>query len=203
MNTTKMIIEDMQMCHKAALDGGWWTDLATGESMVGKRDYIQLCGLIMTETSEAFEGGAEPDDKLPSRMAFEVELADALIRCSDTSVGCGLDLTDDFDRLEEGSDVDEEIIKRLPMFCDVRNTMHRALAVSLINLQISKSMEGHRKRDVAKQKHHMAMAISAIIVSSVEFRMNVRHAMLEKLAYNAQREDHKIENRRKAGGKKE
>lgn len=204
MNTTQLIIDSMKTCHKAAVDGGWWTDLKTGESMVGKRDYIQLCGLIMTETSEAFEGGVEPDDKLPHRRAFEVELADTMIRCSDTSIGSGLDLTEEFQSFDvDDSPVDTEITGKLPLICDASNTMHRALAVSLINLQIAKSMEGYRKRDVAKQKRHMAMAISAIIVISVEFGLDVNEAAMEKLAYNAKREDHKIENRRKEGGKKE
>lgn len=203
MDYNQMIISDLKTCHQAALDGGWWTDIKTGESMVGKRDYIQLCGLIMTETSEAFEGGAEPDDKLPHRCAFEVELADTMIRCADTSIGCGLDLTANFEYLENASDVEEAVIKFLPVSCEVYNTYHRALAVSLINLQISKSIEGFRKRDIEKQKYHMAMAISAIICISVEFGMNVRLAMVEKLVYNSQREDHKIENRRKEGGKKE
>ena len=109
------------LCHGAAVKGGWWHDIKTGERL--ERNKGELLCLIHSEISEAMEGVRKglPDDKLPHRSAEEVELADALIRICDYAGAYGLDLGG---------------------------------------------------------------------------------AVIEKLAYNAQRADHKPENRAKAGGKK-
>ncbi len=52
-----------------------------------------LC-LIHSEISEAMEGYRKdlPDDKLPHRLAVEVELADAMIRIGDLATYLGCDL---------------------------------------------------------------------------------------------------------------
>lgn len=117
------------VCHGASLAGGWWHDLNTGEDLRSqpgeptKRNVPEMLCLIHSEISEAMEGHRKGlrDDKLPHRLAIEVELADAVIRIMDLSGGLGLDIAG---------------------------------------------------------------------------------AIAEKLAYNAERADHKPENRRLAGGKK-
>lgn len=50
--------------------------------------------LTVTELSEALEGHRKNlmDDKLPHRKAFEVEIADAVIRLFDLAAGFDLDL---------------------------------------------------------------------------------------------------------------
>lgn len=81
-------------CHQAAVDGGWWHDLATGESLKGKRNVPEQLCLIHSEISEAMEGHRKGlmDDKLPHRKMIEVELADAIIRIGDLAGGLDLDL---------------------------------------------------------------------------------------------------------------
>lgn len=81
-------------CHEQAATSGWWTDLATGESIKGKRNIGEMLCLIHSEISEAMEGHRKglPDDKLPHRSMFEVELADAVIRIADLAGAMGLDL---------------------------------------------------------------------------------------------------------------
>lgn len=70
----------------------WWVDLHTGEKL--KRNVGELLCLVHSEISEEMEGHRKnlPDDKLPHRQMFEVELVDAMIRIFDIGAGLGLDL---------------------------------------------------------------------------------------------------------------
>jgi len=111
------------VCFSLSRKAGWWTDLQTGESLMGAPRIVeQKLALIHSEVSEALEGHRKDlmDDKLPHRKMVEVELADAVIRIADLAGAMGLKLG---------------------------------------------------------------------------------QAMAEKLQYNTTREDHKLENRRKVGGK--
>lgn len=121
LEVLKGIKEGIKLCHGAALKGGWWTDLETGEKK--ERNKGELLCLIHSEVSEAMEGARKDlmDDKLPHRSMEEVELADVIIRILDYAGG---------------------------------------------------------------------------------FDLDIGGALLEKVAYNAQREDHRLENRKLANGKK-
>lgn len=78
--------------HQDNIDAGWWHDLETGEKK--ERNVGELLCLIHSEISEAMEGHRKnlPDDKLPHRKMFEVELADAFIRIFDLAGAHNLDL---------------------------------------------------------------------------------------------------------------
>lgn len=88
------------VCHAAAVERGWWTDLATGEDLQSsgfeppRKNVGELLCLVHSELSEAMEGYRTHamDAHLPSRPALEVELADAVIRIFDMAGGLGLDL---------------------------------------------------------------------------------------------------------------
>lgn len=74
--------------------------------------------------------------------------------------------------------------------------------------EIAEAMEGERKDLMDDHLPHRKMAeveladaIIRIFDYAGGFNYNLREAVLEKLAYNAQRADHKIENRKKEGGK--
>lgn len=82
------------ICHGLALDCGWWTDLCSGESLIGRRNVGELLCLVHSEVSEAMEAHRKDlsDDKLPHRKGIEVELADAVIRIFDLAGGLDLNL---------------------------------------------------------------------------------------------------------------
>ena len=79
----------------------------------------------------------------------------------------------------------------------------------LIHSEISEAMEGARKGIMddhlpnrPMEEVELADAIIRICDYAGGFGLDVAGALEEKLAYNAQRADHKPENRVKAGGKK-
>ena len=81
-------------CFGAAAAAGWWRDVRTGESLIGKRNVPEMLCLIHSEISEAMEGHRKNlmDDKLPHRKMIEVELVDALIRIFDLGQSLSLDI---------------------------------------------------------------------------------------------------------------
>lgn len=84
----------MLATHGAARDAGWWNDIRTGESLIGRRNVPEMLMLMVSELAEAMEGHRKNlmDDKLPHRPMIEVELADCLIRITDVAAALGLDL---------------------------------------------------------------------------------------------------------------
>lgn len=78
----------------------------------------------------------------------------------------------------------------------------------LIHSEISEAMEGHRKGLMDDKLPHRPMveveladALIRIFDLAGAMGLDLGGAIAEKLEYNAQREDHKPENRTKAGGK--
>lgn len=192
--------------HKSNVDAGWWTDKDTGETLLGRddrgrwrRNNGELMMLSVSELSEASEGAAGmlKDDKLPHRDMFEVELADTAIRLLDLGGARGVDFTAIFGQL----DAFEE-------FAEINGCMTEDEALMVVVNCISEAMEGDRKGIGSKRaptfsQFHagLARALAAVFTIGQEFGHDVMGALEEKWAYNKTREDHKLENRQKPGGK--
>ena len=78
----------------------------------------------------------------------------------------------------------------------------------LIHSEISEAMEGVRKDLMDDKLPHRKMveveladAVIRILDFCGAFNLDLAGAILEKAEFNAKREDHKVENRRKEGGK--
>jgi hypothetical protein len=79
----------------------------------------------------------------------------------------------------------------------------------LIHSEVSEAMEGHRKNLMDDKLPHRPMleveladAVIRILDMCGGLGLDLQGAIYEKLAYNAQRADHKVENRLKENGKK-
>jgi NTP pyrophosphatase (non-canonical NTP hydrolase) len=80
--------------------------------------------------------------------------------------------------------------------------------LALIHSEVSEAMEGHRKNLMDDKLPHRKMleveladAVIRILDLSGYLNLDIGGAVVEKMQYNAKREDHKIENRSKEGGK--
>lgn len=78
----------------------------------------------------------------------------------------------------------------------------------LVHSEVSEAMEGHRKSLMDDKLPHRTMfevELADVIIRICDiagaFELDLDGAIEEKLAYNRTREDHKIENRMKNGGK--
>lgn len=87
----------------------------------------------------------------------------------------------------------------------IRNT---GLVIGLIHSEVTEALEGFRKDQMDDHLPHRKMAeveladtIIRVFDLAGAYGMDLGGAMLEKLAYNKQREDHKLENRNKPNGK--
>lgn len=102
--------------------------------------------------------------------------------------------------LEKGEDVRSWPKKHLDNWVSAK--------LMLIVTEVAEAMEGHRKGLMDDKIPHRGMleveladAVIRIMDLAGGLNMDVAGAIVEKLAYNLSREDHRIENRKAAGGK--
>lgn len=83
------------------------------------------------------------------------------------------------------------------------------IKVALIHSEVSEALEAHRKNKMDEHLPHrwgveveFADAIIRIASLAQWMGLDLSGAIIEKLEYNRQRSDHKLENRAKEGGKK-
>lgn len=182
-----MKISDLiSRCHEASVNGGWYTNLETGLPL--ERNIGEMMVLIHSEVSEAYYAwiNDDMDDKLPHRLGVEVELADTLIRVFDLAGYLSMTL-------------DQHKSPYLPGFSGKMNTNEK---FNIIHYIVSSSYENYRKSDALGMENELTAVVSVIYEMADDLNLNIDHAIEEKLIFNANRADHKIENRKKPGGKR-
>ncbi len=193
-------VQVMDLCHGAAVKAGWYTDLQTGERI--RRNTGEILMLAVSEVCEAFEAweSRAMDDKLPNRCGVEVELADELIRHFDTLPGLG-----------HGDQFNEALLllerDRVPYYGGNGSRPGEERFLGIIR-HISDAMEADRKKAASRRYPslpglvvHVGQAVRATIGLANLLQVDLWGAIHDKVAFNATREDHKIEHRKAAGGK--
>jgi len=181
-----MLNELAQRVHEA--NAKWWMDLKTGKPL--ERNDGELLMLVTSELAESLEGHRKglPDDKLPHRPMFEVELADAFIRLLDIAGGRGIDL-----------DATKASMTTEPhWFVNFSSNFPECL----MRITYMLSMTYSWRDDPAMFARGIAWSIMAVRTLAYDLEADLMGAFEEKMAYNAQRYDHSIEGRLAAGGKK-
>lgn len=179
--------------HQSNVQAGWWSDPKTGERK--DRNVGEMLMLVVSEVCEGADGLENDlmDDKLPQYPMLAVELADTNIRILDLvgfhkiDLDALLAMIGDHDSIS--SDDDQQALMRI--------VRHVAVA-----------MEGNRKNKAHDKWPEfkafdigLAMAFRDAYLLAESYGWELDEIIAAKRAFNAQREDHKVENRLKPGGK--
>lgn len=167
--------------HDENCRAGWW------DSFPNKADRIPTARmLVVTELAEAAEGARKGlmDDHLPHLKMFDVELADAAIRLLDLAGALGVDVASRPHNLDALCEF---------VYGDKENDLER--------LDYIVGRVGYERTSLLA--HEWIVAALHRIFALAEFHnIDLLDIIEQKRAYNAQRADHKPENRAKEGGKK-
>lgn len=173
--------------HKANVEKGWWTDLETDLSIIETRNRPEILCLIASEICEAYDDPHSPDSHLSMYKTIWVEIADALIRISDLAGA-------------EKIDLDKLAPLYSPSF--FHGVGLESIFMTATSMICSDALEGYRKGKVEKYHYALQQAYAYLIGYAAFENVDIMEIIEAKIAYNANREDHKIENRKAEGGKK-
>lgn len=187
--------------HAQNVTAGWWTALKDipgiekGASILDSRNRAELLMLVVSEVSEADDGFVENinDDKLTHLPMFDVELADVAIRLFDM-LGAENEVHGD-----DGIEFDFDLVIG-HMFQDLHEASHERQLLTIIN-RCSAAMEHLRKGRSHQQRFEMSWALATAFAVANVRGFDLFDIIAQKRAFNANRADHKVENRAKDGGK--
>lgn len=187
--------------HERNVKAGWWTDMSTGQKL--KRNVGELLMLAVSELGEVPpfpEVLSVMDDKLPMRPMHHVEIADCVIRLLDLLGGLDVQVVGVFERVVEDYFVNARVYEKF-----------ESVDVDLMRVvrNLSEALEGSRKGKVQVgglfdhcKVFDVAINRAIFNLFCISSKFDLVQIIIEKMRFNASREDHKIENRLKEGGKK-
>lgn len=177
--------------HAASRDAGWWTDPRTGFALARNRgEMMMLMVSELAEMHDALRGNfmSTRDEHLPGHLSFVVEAADFCIRVGDFVHGFGGDLGACVNRWSPA---------------EVHNAGTGIMGAVRC---VAAAMEHDRKGRRNACDEHLALGclvlkryMHGVLPGFPDWALF--GAAHEKIAYNRQRADHKLENRALPGGK--
>lgn len=170
--------------HAANVEAGWWTNISTNESIVETRNRPEMLCLIGSEMIEAYTDGFAPDGHLPDFPAFHVEIADTAIRILDLAGADQIDLENPKSKSQAAVGVPQSDV------------------MTVLTLIVGHALEGYRKSNTQKYHEAVASAYATLWEIAKVYQFDLMEVIEAKVKYNANRADHKIENRLKEDGKK-
>lgn len=175
--TEENIMEFATLLHKENKEKGWWDK---------PRGIPCLHELIVSELSEALEGVRKnlQDDHLKQYKAFDVEMADFLIRCFDFLGASEEELQREIDE----EPIDDKLIL-------MENMMYAVSSAMVLVRQSGRKDRFILARETLKE------ALLAVINRGNLFEKDIISLVNEKRSYNKVRPDHIKENRDKEHGK--
>ena len=190
----------METCHEASWEAGWWHD---DDGVMLPFENGKRIALAHSELSEAMEAHRKElnDDKLIHRPGVEVELADFLIRIFDC-----MGYLWKFDQIGEVSDIEKGVLTMSKLNRTTPGILHDDVLLNISNLHMMVSTWFRLRSDDEVntpriEAHALGATVAATLIAAYACGLDVPGALAEKLEYNANRPDHKRENRAKAGGK--
>ena len=169
--------------HVDNLYAGWWDPYLPDK----KSDRVPTdLMLTVTEFAEACEGDRKSlnDDHLPHYPMMHVEIADAMIRLLDLAGAMGVDLSS----LE---DLSEDPTAQ----AEVEEWADGSVPEQLLVCVAAVTQQDTSEHDL------IGMGVGSCLMMAMIHKFDLFEIVAEKRAYNAQRADHRRENRAKAGGK--
>ncbi|WOE76342.1 hypothetical protein [Alterisphingorhabdus coralli] len=185
--------------HEENVKAGWWSSLDDPpKDLLHERNRGEMVSLCLTELQEASED-KEFDDKLIDRAGFDVELADFTIRLLDL-IGAEQRIGGQQPLITFHLTHGHTSVMREQDHVPVTDKIQ---CLPFIASPILKAFdEGFRKGKHRLARYWLTVTLMRTIAVANEWEIPLFAIMDEKRAFNRKREDHKLENRRKAGGKK-
>lgn len=154
---------------------GWWDN--------GQDNKLQKLVMVVGELIEAMEGVRRnlPDDKLPHRPSFEVELADALLRM--------LDIMGRYGWYYVGYDFNTIYIDQVIEHMDSDDHTPAGKLFLLIKTLT------HLEENPDNGSFYSSAFIVGLFTIANYHKLDLMGAMYEKMEFNKTRPDHKLENR--------
>lgn len=199
MTKTRNLNELAAVAHKD--NTRWWVDITKPDLPRIERNISEMGMLAVSELAEALEGHRKnkKDDKLPQYPMAVVELADCVIRVLDTVHGLGFR----FDQPEFDGWLMPHFLTSTPNFgqCLFDITREVQRLYDLLRYELKQTQ--HNSDPLPLSQRASVVVGHCILTSHLFFPdIDFWEVYDAKMEYNRNRDDHKIENRLKADGKK-